>query len=132
MSDEYIRTRATIYGRTPRKKVTPYQEEMNKAAYELALEDPNLLLSRQALIDRARTKVNAVYKFKKGKSRSKKLPSSSESSDSVPKRQKTTETMRENHVGELEEDIKDINDQLLFKEKRREQAELSRNYKLCD
>ena len=40
--------------------------------------------------------------------------------------------MREKHVGELEEDIKDINDQLLFKEKRREQAELFRNYKLCD
>ena len=49
-----------------------------------------------------------------------------------PRGKKTTESMREKHVGELEEDIKDINDQLLFKEKRREQAELSRNYKLCD
>ena len=105
---------------------------MNKAVYGLALQDPNLLLSRQALIDRTCTKVNAVYKFKKGKNRSKKLPSSSESSDSVPKRQKPTESMREKHVGELEEDIKDINDQRLFKEKRREQAELSRNYNLCD
>ncbi|MCG8622630.1 MAG: hypothetical protein MJE68_11630 [Proteobacteria bacterium] len=49
-----------------------------------------------------------------------------------PNDKKTTESIRAQHIGELEEDIKDINDQLQFKEKRREQAELSRNYKLCD
>ena len=130
LSDEYIRTRAMIYGRQPGKKMTPYYEEMNKAAYELALEDPNLLLSRQELVNSARTKVNEVYKFKKGKSRSKQQEGSS--SSHVPKRQKTTESIRAQHIGELEEDIKDINDQLQFKEKRREQAELARNYKLCD
>ena len=37
-----------------------------------------------------------------------------------------------NRISALEEDIKDFNDRLKFKEKRREQASNSRNYKVCD
>ena len=33
---------------------------------------------------------------------------------------------------DLEEDLKDLTDRLHFKEKKRHQAEMSRNYKVCD
>ena len=36
------------------------------------------------------------------------------------------------HIKQLEEDIKDLSDQLKYKEKRRNQAASSRNYKVCD
>ena len=126
---EYIRSKAVIYGCDPGKKITQYQQEMNKAAIELALQDPSLRLSKQKLIAGARSKVNQVYNFKKGKSRSKESQSST---GSTPKRPKTTETLRLKHIGEIEEDVRDLCDQLEFKRKRQEQAEMSRNYKVCD
>ncbi len=128
-SDDYVRVEAKIYGRNPTKKVTDYQAEINDAAIELALEDPNLLMSRQRLLELARTRVrNDGYKFKKGKSRSKQAQCDAP----APKRAKTSATLRVKHVAELEEDIKDLDDRLNFKEKRRNQATLTRNYKACD
>ncbi len=128
-SDDYVRVEAKIYGRNPAKKATDYQAEINDAAIELALEDPNLLMSRQRLLELARTKVrNDVYKFKKGKSRSKQAQCDAP----APKRAKTSATLRVKHVTELEEDIKDLDDRLNFKEKRLDQATLTRNYKDCD
>ena len=52
-----MKTRAIIYGRNNDKKITKYQENINSAAVELALQDPNLLLSRQKLLNLARAKV---------------------------------------------------------------------------
>ena len=103
-SDEYIRNQAKIYGRDPNKKITPYQEQVNAVALQLALENPDNLLTRQKLIELAREKVNEVYNFKKGKSRSKK----SESSATAPKRIKTSEAVRTRHISRLEEDLKDL------------------------
>ena len=68
-----------------------------------------------------------MYNFIKGKSRSK-----SSGSGDTPKRPKTTEALRLKHIGEIEDDIRDLGDQLEFKRKRRNQAELSRNYRECD
>ena len=79
-------------------------------------------------MDLAQAKVNEQYEFKKGKSRSKRYQSTA----IAPKKIKTTESIRMKHISELEEDLKDLNDQIKYKEKRREQATLSRNYKLCD
>jgi len=70
------------------------------------------------------------YQFKKGKSRSKSLQGSDPEVSS--KRCKTSETLRTKRISELDDDIKDYNDRLSFKEKRRQQASNSRNYKLCD
>ena len=90
--------------------------------------DPNLLLSRQKLLELARTKVNkGGYIFKKGKSRSKQM-----NDCPAPKRPKTSASVREKHIGELQEDIKDLRDRLQFKEKRRDQASMLRKYKVCD
>ena len=72
-----MKTRAIIYGRNNDKKITKYQENINSAAVELALQDPNLLLSRQKLLNLARAKLNEEYAFKKGKSRSKQLKDNS-------------------------------------------------------
>ena len=36
------------------------------------------------------------------------------------------------HIKELQEDTKDLNDQLKYKEKRQGQAASSRNYEICD
>ena len=80
------------------------------------------------MLDLAQAKVNKQYDFKKGKSRSKRYQSTA----TAPKRVKTTESMRAKHISDLEEDLKDLNDQLKYKDKRREQATMSRNYKLCD
>ena len=101
---------------------------MNNVAVELCLDEPDLLSSRQTLIQRARAKVNSTYHFKKGKSRSVQA----QSNPQPPKRPKTSETLRSKHIGDLKEDLKDLCDQLVFKEKRREQATMSRNYKVCD
>ena len=67
------------------------------------------------------------YQFKKGRSRSKEYETAT-----APKRPKTTKTVRAKHIQELQEDIEDFNNQLKFKEKRRDQATSSRNYKACD
>ena len=104
---------------------------MNEASVTLALETPSLLNSRQKLLELARKKVTSDgYIYKKGKSRSKQVCDASE--DSSPKRAKTSANVRMNRISALEEDIKDFNDRLKFKEKRREQASNSRNYKVCD
>ena len=42
------------------------------------------------------------------------------------------ESFRLQRISQLQEDVKDINDRLQMKEKRRDQASNSRNYKLCD
>ena len=130
LGEEYIRSKAVIYGRDPTKKITKYHQEVNKTAVELALRDPDLLLSKQKLISVARSKVNEHYDFKKRKSRSKQ--SQSQDSGLASKQSKTSESFRMKHIGELEEDIKDLSDQLRYKGKRREEAEISRNYALCE
>ena len=54
------------------------------------------------------------YMFKKGKSHSKQ----SQDDSPTPKRPKTSASLKAKHIGELEEDIKDLTEQLQFKEKR--------------
>ena len=122
-----MKTHAIIYGRNNDKKITKYQENINSAAVELALQDPNLLLSRQKLLNLARAKLNEEYAFKKGKSRSKQL----KDSPPAPKRPKTSQSIRSKHISELEEDIKDKEKMRPIKVQRKN-ANLSRNYKLCD
>ena len=121
---------ATIFGRGDETKVTRYQKQVNEAAIDLALHTPSLLSSRQTLLKEARAKVNSDgFIYKKGKSRSKQFSPPVECS---PKRVKTSEAFRINRISALEDDIKDLNDRLTFKEKRRDQASSVRNYKACD
>ena len=131
---EYVRKQAMVYGKDPRKKLTPWHTKVNDAAYELALSDPNILLQpRQDLIKAAQNKVREQgYIFVKGKSRSKHTPKPDESSSPPPKRPKINETIRNKKITELQEDVKDLKDRLSYKEKQRDQATQAMNYKLCD
>lgn len=52
--EDYVRTNAIIYGRDPNKKITNYQEQVNCAAVELALLNPDLLQRRKELLESAR------------------------------------------------------------------------------
>jgi len=77
---------------------------------------------------------HAVYKngycFKKGYSRSKRYSNSS--SKEVAKRPKINKELREKRMGDLEEQIKDFQQRISFKEKRVTAAANVHNYKLCD
>ena len=108
---------------------------INDFAAEIAFDNPDILLSKQKLWEEARKKLDeSGYNYKKGKSRSKQLVSSSESDESTPapKRVKTTEALRIKRISEIEEDLNDISQRMGFKEKRREQATLSHQYGICD
>ena len=92
-----------------------------------------MLTKRGQLLEKAREQVMVSgYAFKKGRSRSKKAMSSD--TEEVPKAQKPRydSELRQRRFGELKDEVEDLKKQLLFKEKRRTQAETNRNYKLCD
>lgn len=120
-TEEYISQQARIYGRD-RAKVTRHQQQVNEATVKLALENPSLLNSRQKLLEEARKRDGYVHR--KGRSQSIHLCDGQE--ESAPKQPKTSETFRLKCIM-LEEDIKDFNDRLKFKEKRRDQANNSRS-----
>ncbi len=127
-STEYIKERSKIYQSS---QVTAYQKRINDASEELCLNKPNLLKDRKVLLEEARTKVHqSGYQYKKGKSRSRKL--NTDDGSTTPKRRKTNALFRLNRIAELDDRIKDLNDQIGFKEKRRECASNMKNYKECD
>ena len=70
------------------------------------------------------------YDYKKGKSRSWSLIP--DVSSEPPKRKKINEVYCLSRIAELQERIKDITDQLVYKEIRRESAGMIHNYKKCD
>ena len=52
--------------------------------------------------------------------------------ETTPKRPKISQTLREHRIKELNEEISDVTDIINLKEKRRNQAEGIRNYKVCE
>ena len=70
------------------------------------------------------------YQYKKGKLRSKRLNPTDQSGS--PKRRKISKEYCINRIGELEERVKDLTEQIGCKEKRRECASNMKNYKDCD
>ena len=122
-----------VYGKDPRKKLTPWHTKVNDATFELAVSDPDILLQlRQELIKAAQQKVREQgYRFIKGKSRSKHTPNPDESLPPPPKHPKVNETIRNKKITEFQ-DVKNLKDRLSYKEKQRDQDTQSVNYKLCD
>ena len=84
-------------------------------------------------MDKARKKVaDNGYCFKKGKSRSKIYGNGDDTErGSAPKQPKLYEKRRQERIKELQ-DLADVASHITFKEKRRSQAEIARNYKICD
>ena len=124
---------AKIFKYKTARPLSKYQIRINKEAGKLALQDPSLLTKHGQLLEKAREQVVVSgYAFKKGKSRSKKATSFD--TEEAPKAQKPRydSELRQRRFGELRDEVEDLKKQLLFKEKRRQQAETNRNYKLCD
>ena len=112
--------------------MSDFQLCVNEAAIELALAEPSLIRKRGELLENARKKVaDDGYCFKKGKSRSK-VYGSSDDAPTTSKHPKLDQTMREDKIKDLEEDITDISSHIAFKEKHHMQAETVKNYKTCD
>ena len=101
-------------------------------AMELSLQNPNLLGDRKLLLEAARKKLDeSGYSYRKGKSRSKRLNSDGDGS-SVSKRAKINAEYRLSRIDELKDKIKDLSEQLHYKNLRRVAAENVHNYKECD
>lgn len=99
---------------------------------ELSLQNPNLLGDRKLLLEAARKKLDeSGYSYRKGKSRSKRLSSDGDGS-SVSKRAKINAEYRLSRIDELKDKIKDLSEQLHYKNLRRVAAENVHNYKECD
>lgn len=128
IEEEKIREQATIYKKETIRPLSDYQRRVNEIAQDMCVKNPSMLRNRKELLEMARTRVEETYQFKKGKSRSKRhnpvVP--------PPKRKKTNHSMRLARMKTLEDDIKNFEERILYKEKRRQVAEDNKNYRLCD
>ena len=84
------------------------------------------------VVNLARDKVHQQgYNFAKGKSRSKRFASPPQDTPK-PTRTKISSDVRQKRISALREDMANIDKQLTFKNKRHQQAETVRNYKMCE
>ena len=89
------------------------------------------MTNRGLLLEEARKRVDdSGYVYKKGKSRSKLFNTDDEVP--TPKRRKINQEYRLERIAELQDKIKDLNERIEFKNKRRDAASNVRNYKECD
>ena len=106
---------------------------MNDAAGDICVRNPIMLSMRGELLELARKSVNdSGYEYKKGKSRSKRFGSASSVKASTPKRPKLDQEFRARRMQQIQEEVKTINTQLSFKERRVEAGAQLKNFKLCD
>ena len=94
--------------------MSDFQLRVNEAAIELALVQPSLIRKRGELLENARKKAaDDGYCFKKGKSRSK-IIGNSDDAPTTSKRPKLDQTMRQDRIKDLEENIADISSHIVF------------------
>lgn len=118
-----------IYKR-PDEQLKSFEKCVNAAAKDLCLEDVSLLSRRGTLLDLARKRVaEGGCTFKKGHSRSKVY---GKSVSDAPKRPKYDESMREERIQLIEEELADVTRILQFKEKRLSQHEVEKKYRSCE
>ena len=122
---------AKTFRRESSRPLTNYQKQVNKEAGLLALSNPSLLCRHGELLELAREKVmEGGYNFVKEKSQSKRLASPDDTPR--PSQVKINAKLRQKRISALEDDIANLDQQIGFKEKRRQQSENVRNYKLCE
>lgn len=130
--EEYskITLAAHIFTKETARPLTDFEKRVNEESVKLATNNPSLLITRKQLMDLAKDKVyESGFMFKKGKSRAKRFVGECSETKIRPK---MDSEMRKSRLLEVSEDLKQVNQQILFKEKRRDQAETIRDYKLCD
>ena len=131
--DDEVFEKAKIFRKDSSRPLTDYQKQVNFHAGKLAIANPALLCKRGELLELARTEVHeSGYTYKKGKSRAKKIASTSSEKATKSSRSKISADMRHKKISSLEEQIANLSEQISFKEKRRQQAEAVRNYKMCE
>src|SRR6266498_1890456 len=78
-SKDVIIHHATIYGKNSPRQLTSYEQAINQAAIELALQDPALVANKGILFEKAKEKLlREGYSYKRGASRSKLKQNDSE------------------------------------------------------
>ena len=106
---------------------------MNDAAGDICVQNPIMLSVRGELLELARKRVNdSGYEYKKGKSRSKRFGSAGSVEASTPKRPKLDQEFRTKRMQQIKEEVKTINTQVSFKERRVEAGAQLKNFKVCD
>ena len=130
LTGDNVKQHSQIYGQKSSSQLSRYHASINSAAEEICLKNPNLIHDRKTLIQESRNYVNdSGYCYKKRKSQSKVFRSEYETS---PKRIKIDKDLKLVRMSGLQEKIKDVSDQIGYKEKRRDAADKVRNYKECD
>ena len=115
-----------------KESLSKYHRAINEASGELAVQDPSLLTRRGDLLNLARVEVQKKgYSYVKGKSRSKRFMSPP-SDTPAPMRTKVSAEVRQKRIAALKEDISSLDRHFHFKNKRLQQAEGVKNYKLCE
>ena len=131
-----IQEQSQIYGQDPKKaeNLTEYQKKIYLASEQLCTNDRNLLSDRKLLLQRAWDQVHRMgYAYKKAKSHSKIInPSPESDAETFPKRKRASSDIRVKQIAAIQERIANIKNQLGFKQKHRESAQISHNYKECD
>lgn len=107
-----------------------YQKQVNKCAQDIAARDPSLLVKRGKLLEVAQSAVyNSGYCFKQGYSRSKRFL---DDTREAVKRPKINKEICERQIQNIEGELTDLRQRISFKEKRVNDAENMKNYKVCD
>ena len=93
-----------------------------------------MLSQRGDLLVESRQRLNEIgFEYKKGKSRSKRFGSDRTSEEeSTPKRTKTDRMFRVQRIAQIKEEVKTLNSQIEFKQRRVEMGVQAKNFKLCD
>lgn len=127
---KHVIEKSVIYRRNE-GELKEFERQVNSAAAELCLNDVKLLDNRGKLLQLARKKVaDDGYIFKKAHSRSKMYGIPQD--ESVPKRPKYSQDMRERRIEAIGDELRDIVRIVQFKEKRLMQAEAAKKYAMCE
>ena len=95
----------TIYKKESLRPLSEYQRRINETAQDICVKNPTMQQNRLMLLIAAQEEVNKSYKFKKGKSCSKRQAIQGTPS-TRPKRKKMNKDFRLERMKTVEEDIK--------------------------
>ena len=129
LDESVLRDHSKIYGyRRESAKLTNWQEAVNRSAYEVARENPNLMYNRGELKSLAEEKARETYIFKKSSgSRSSKLDD-----ERKPKRLKYSRDERHEKIASLSIEIEMVKKQITTKQHIINKATTLKKYELCD
>ena len=113
--------------------IMPHNQWINEEAGRLVLANPYPLFRLGELMKQACELVHSSeYNYKKGKNRFKLVDGSDAETPPTPKRPKMDTEMRQQRMQVLEEDIEALNNQMNYKRKRLQNAEINKRYDQCE